>query len=249
MTAQSADRALTRGRISEPTFSLKSGEVVYKGALIAFELGTAYVVEATGASDELVIGTAIEAVDATSAAKPIAVRLEREVNTVFFKNGSSIATANQGQLCYVTDDQTVSLTPNASGACLAGRIWSVDATTGVEVELIAGLTPGGATLAQAALPAHVSNDVILTAALAVPGSIFDIATTAANSTVTLPATGVAEGTVLTFVADGTKNGHTVQYRDATGPANLTTALTASKRHLVIATYLNGIWNANAYVSP
>jgi len=248
MTAQAADRALTRGRISEPTFNLKSGEVVYKGALVAFELGTAFVVEATGASDELVIGTAIEAVDASAAAKPIAVRLEREVNTVFFKNGSSIATANQGQLCYVTDDQTVSLTPNAAGACLAGRIWSVDTTLGVEVELIAGLTPGGATLAQTALPAHVSNDVILTAALAVPGSIYDIATTAANSTVTLPA-GVAEGTVLTFVADGTKNGHTVQYRDATGPVNLTTALTASKRHMVIATYLNGLWNANAYVSP
>lgn len=249
MTAQSADRGLTRGRISEPTFNLKSGEVVYKGALIAFELGTAFVVEATGASDELVIGTAIEAVDATSAAKPIAVRLEREVNTVFFKNGSSIATANQGQLCYVTDDQTVSLTPNASGVSLAGRIWSVDSTLGVEVELIQPIQQGGDLLASRTLPAHVSNDVIVTAALCIPGTIFDIATTAANSTVTLPATGVAEGTVVTFVADGTKNGHTVQYRDATGPVNLTTALTASKRHFVIATYLNGIWNANAYVSP
>jgi hypothetical protein len=248
MTAQAADRPLTRGRISEPTFTLKSGEVVYKGALIAFELGTAFVVEATGASDELVIGTAMEAVDASAAAKAIPVRLEREVNTVYFKNGSSIATANQGQLCYVTDDQTVSLTPNASGACLAGRIWSVSSTLGVEVELIAPLTPGGATLAQTALPAHAANDVILTAALAVPGSIYDIATTAGATTVTLPA-GVAEGTVLTFVADGTKNGHTVQYRDATGPTNLTTALTASKRHLVIAAYLNGIWNANAYISP
>jgi len=248
MTAQSADRALTRGRISEPTFSLKSGEVVYKGALIAFELGTAYVVEATGASDELVIGTAIEAVDASAAAKPIAVRLEREVNTVFFKNGSSIATANQGQLCYVTDDQTVSLTPNAGGVSVAGRIWSVDSTLGVEVELLQPLTQGGALLAQSSLPAHVSNDVILTTALAISGSLFDIATTAANSTVTLPAT-ATEGTVLYFVADGTKNGHTVQYRDATGPVNLTTALTASKRHFVIATYLNGLWNANAYVSP
>lgn len=249
MTAQSAGRPITRGRISEPTFVLKSGEVVWKGALIAFELGTAFVVEATGASDELVIGTAIEDTNASAAAKPISVRLEREVNTVFFKNGSSIATANQGQLCYVTDDQTVSLTPNASGACLAGRIWSVDSTLGVEVELIAGLTPGGATLAQTALPAHVSNDVILTAALAVPGSIYDIATTAANSTVTLPATGVAEGTVVTFVADGTKNGHTVQYRDATGPVNLTAALTASKRHVVTAIYLNGLWFATADISP
>ncbi len=55
--------------------------------------------------------------------------------------------------------------------------------------------------------------------------------------------------MLYFVADGTKNGHTVTYRDATGTVALTTALTASKRHLVVATFLNGLWNANAYVGP
>lgn len=247
MTAQSADRGLTRGRISEPTFALKSGEVVHKGALVAFELGTAFVVEATGASDELVIGTAIEGVDASAASKPIAVRLEREVNTVFFKNGSSIVTANQGQLCYVTDDQTVSLTPNAAGVCLAGRIWSVE-SYGVEVELLQPLTQGGGLLARRVLPAHASNDVILTTALAISGSLFDIATTASATTVTLPAV-ATEGAELTFVADGTKNGHTVQYRDATGPVNLTTALTASKRHMVKATYLNSKWYAIAYISP
>ena len=249
MTALAANKALNREVWNDHTFTLKSGETVYKGALIAFELGTAFVVEATGASDELVIGTAMEAVNASVAAKTIAVRLEREVNILYLANGSSIATANQGQLCYVTDDQTVSLTPIAAGASLAGRIWIVDSVRGVGVELIAGLTPGGAILSQATLPAHVSNDVIVTAALAVPGAIFDIATTAANSTVTLPATGVAECTELVFVADGTKNGHTVQYRDATGPVNLTTALTASKRHRVVATYLNGLWNASAYISP
>jgi hypothetical protein len=248
MTALAANKALNREVWNDHTFTLKSGENVFKGALIAFELGTAFVVEATGASDELVIGTAMEAVNATAAAKSIAVRLEREVNILYLANGSSIATANQGQLCYVTDDQTVSLTPIAAGASLAGRIWTVDSVRGVGVELIAGLTTGGAILSQTALPAHAANDVILTAALAVPGSIYDIATTAGASTVTLPA-GVAEGTELTFVADGTKNGHTVQYRDATGPTNLTTALTASKRHMVIAVFLNGIWNANAYVSP
>jgi hypothetical protein len=81
-----------------------------------------------------------------------------------------------------------------------------------------------------------------------PGAIYDIPTTAGASTVTLPANAL-EGTEVTFVADGTKNGHTVQYRDATGPTNLTTALTLSKRHLVRCAFLNGKWVANAYVAP
>lgn len=247
MTAQSAARPITRGRIIQPTFYLKSGEVVYKGALVAFELGTAFVVEATGASDELVIGTAIRDVDASAASKPIDVQLEREVQTVFFKNGSSITAANQGQICYVTDDQTVSLTPNAAGVCVAGRIWSVDTVQGVEVELLQPLTQGGGLLAERAITAFASNDAIVVD-YPPTGTVYDIPTTAAASTVTLPAA-AAEGTELVFVADGTKNGHTVQYRDATGPENLTTALTASKRHQVRATFLNGAWTANAYVSP
>ena len=53
--------------------------------------------------------------------------------------------------------------------------------------------------------------------------------------------------MLYFSADGVKNAHTVQYRQGATP--LTTALTASKRHLVVALFLDGTWRANAYVSP
>lgn len=250
MTALSAAKALNRQTIArDATFTLASGQTVWKGALIAIKLGTGTVVEATGASDELVIGVAMFDVNASAAAKPLAVEFTTPVNGIYFANGSSIAATHIGDICYVADDQTVALTPIASGASVAGRIWGVDSVRGVLVEILRPLSQGGNLLASRTLPAHVSNDVIVTAALCIPGTIFDIATTAANSTVTLPATGVAEGTELVFVADGTKNGHTVQYRDATGPVNLTTALTASKRHRVVATYLNGIWNASAYVSP
>lgn len=250
MTALSAGKALNRRTIArDATFTLASGQTVWKGALIAIKLGTGTVVEATGASDEFVIGVAMADVNASAAAKPLAVEFPTPVNGIYFANGSSIAATNIGDICYVADDQTVALTPIASGVSVAGRIWGVDSTLGVLVEILRPMSQGGNLLASRTLPAHVSNDVIVTAALCIPGTIFDIATTAANSTVTLPAADVAEGTVIRFVADGTKNGHTVQYRDATGPTNLTTALTASKRHMVIATYLNGIWNANAYVSP
>lgn len=249
MTALSAGKALNRRTIArDATFTLASGQTVWKGALIAVKLGTGTVVEATGASDELVIGVAMADVNASAAAKPLAVEFTTPMFGIYFANGSSIAATNIGDICYVADDQTVSLTPIASGASVAGRVWGVDSTLGVLVEILRPLSQGGNLLASRSLPAHVSNDVILTTALAIPGSVFDIATTASATTVTLPAT-ATEGTVLTFVANGTKNGHTVQYRDATGPTNLTTALTASKRHQVTAVYLNGIWTANAYVSP
>ena len=94
----------------------------------------------------------------------------------------------------------------------------------------------------------MSNDSILPAAGVIPHAVYDVPTTGAASTITLPASSI-EGATIQFVADGTKNAHTVTYRDATGPTALTTALLASKRHLVVATYLGGKWFANAYVSP
>jgi hypothetical protein len=96
------------------------------------------------------------------------------------------------------------------------------------------------------LAAYTSNDTA--PASIVSGGVYDVPATGANSTITLPAA-PADGTHAIFVADGTKNSNTVQYRDATGPVNITTALTASKRHMVHVTALNGIWNAIAYVSP
>lgn len=247
MTALSADKALYREVWNDRTFTLKSGELVYKGALVAIELGTAYVVEATGASDELVIGTAMEKVDATSAAKSIAVKLEREIHVLYLANGSSIAAADQGAICYVADDQTVSLSPTSAGASVAGRVWAVDSVRGVAVELLQPVSQSGALLTERSPGAFAANDLVI-ADNPASGSVFDVPTTAGASTVTLPAA-AREGTVIYFVADGTKNGHTVQYRDATGPANLTTALTASKRHLTVCTFLNSKWYANAYMSP
>lgn len=247
MTALSADKALSREVWDTRTFTLASGQYVYKGALVAIKAGTGTVVEATGASDEQVIGTAMEKVDATSAAKSIAVRLEREVPILYLANGSSIASTDLGALCYVADDQTVSLSPTSSGVSVAGRVWGVDSVRGVAVELLqpTAQNPGG--LAERSPGSFASNDLVI-ADNPTSGSVYDIPTTGAASTVTLPAA-AREGTIVYFVADGTKNGHTVQYRDATGPTNLTTALTASKRHMVAATFLNSKWYANAYVSP
>jgi hypothetical protein len=189
----------------------------------------------------------MDKVDATSAAKSIAVKLEREISVLYLANGSSIAAADQGKLCYVADDQTVSLSPTSSGASVAGRVWAVDSVRGVAVELMQPASQSGALLTERSAGSFAANDLVI-GDNPESGTVFDVPTTAGASTVTLPAA-AREGTTVQFVADGTKNGHTVQYRDATGPVNLTTALTASKRHLVVATYLNTKWYANAYIAP
>ena len=124
---------------------------------------------------------------------------------------------------------------------MAGLVWSVDGK-GVAIERVSRLEdnirPAGATLS------YTSNDAA--PAAIVSGAVYDVPTTAANSTISLPAAS-PDGTWALFVADGTKNGHTVQYRDVT--TAITTALTASKRHMVHVQMSGGKWFANAYISP
>jgi hypothetical protein len=251
MTALAIERMTNREVWKRKQFPLAVGNKAWKGGIAAIDLSTGKIEPGHTESDLFVIGHFHETVDATSAEKLVTVDLDREVWIDWFANdGTSIAATDLGSLCYVKDDQSVTLV--ATGASAAGRVWGVDATKGVAVEFLQAVPATPASLdglgaLETTLAAFSSNNINLGAS---PNSfaIYDVPTTAAASTITLPATAV-EGTILYFVADGTKNGHTVQYRDATGPVNLTTALTASKRHMVTAAYLNGLWNAAAYVSP
>jgi hypothetical protein len=249
--------ALSNERMGQPEawtykqFPLAVGNKAWKNGIAAIDLSTGLVEPGHVESDLLVIGKFAETVDATSVQKLVNVRFPKEIWVEWFANdATSIASTDVGSLCYLKDDQSVTLVP--TGASVAGRIWAVDSAKGVAVEMLqavpaAAPTLDALTLVETSLSAFSSNNINLGSN---PNSnaIYDVPTTAAASTITLPATAV-EGTVLYFVADGTKNAHTVQYRDATGPVNVTTALTASKRHMVIAAFLNGLWNANAYVSP
>jgi hypothetical protein len=153
-------------------------------------------------------------------------------------------------LCYILDDQTVS--SDGSSRSVAGRIWAVDSVKGVAVQRTSGT--GGAIgsldsleAVPTVIPAFSSNNITL-ADNPNSGAVYDVPTTGAASTIKLP-TNAVDGTVLYFTADGTKNGHTVQYQDQTGSVNLTAALTASKRHLVTAVRKGAIWTAAAGVSP
>jgi hypothetical protein len=250
MTATTREKMRNFEEGSRWKWPLAVGNKGWKGAFAGLDLSTGKVEPMHAETDLFCLGRFAETVDATSVEKLVEVDLGRIIRIDFWVNAGDITAANIGSLAYAADDQTATI--SSSGNSVAGRIMRVETERGVGIMRLDAVPAAIATLdsliaVETSPGAFVSNDLVL-ANNPNSGAIYDIPTTGAASTVTLPATAV-EGTIVHFVADGTKNAHTVQYRDATGPVNLTTTLTASKRHMVTAAFLNGKWNANAYVSP
>lgn len=66
----------------------------------------------------------------------VRVRLFEEIRVHWFANdgGTPVVAADVGSLCYVQDERTV--TGNAVGTSPAGRVWAVNTTNGVAVEML-----------------------------------------------------------------------------------------------------------------
>lgn len=246
MSALTAERARRQEQWKYKEFTLLTPHKAWKGGRAVLLGGKVLPAGATGAAGGLVIGSFYSTVDAAAADATVTIVFDDEITVERLVNGTSthaIVAADVGKLCYALDDQTVSIVP--TGKAVAGRIWDVSSTKGVAVQRVASDALAGMPVGT--LPAQASNDFILPAANVIQNAVYDVGTTAAASTVTLPA-GAPDGTKIYFHADGVKNGHTVTYRDATGPANLSTALTASKKHLAVAVKFGGVWAVNAYVN-
>jgi hypothetical protein len=246
MTALGADRATKRAgnqaKIINQRVELGT-DIVYAGGMVG-RLSTGLCVAAAATPGMRVLGVACETVDNSAGASGVYADIMR--GAFWFANSAStdeILDDHLGEKCYVVDDNTVAAV-GAAGRPVAGRVMAIDSTLGVLVE-ICGDEDSNASVG--VLPAVVSADFILPVASVVNGAIYDIGTTAANSTVTLPAS--APNCVIYFHADGTKNGHTITYRDATGPVSLNTATTASKRHVAVAVCLGGKWAVTVTVAP
>jgi len=121
-------------------FTLAAGTKAYKGGRAAFDLassGFTKVVPATSNANLMAIGIFDETVDATAAAKLVQVDLEREIVLEWWANATStdaVAATDVGKLCYMFDDQTVTIT--STGRSVSGRVWAVDPVKGVAVEKV-----------------------------------------------------------------------------------------------------------------
>lgn len=103
---------------------------IYKGSLVA--LNAAGFVKPAAAGDKRVVGVAYETVDnASGAAGDLTIRVWRE--GTFEVNGSGLTQANVGDLVYVTDDNTVTLT--ATGSIVVGVITEFVSATKARVDI------------------------------------------------------------------------------------------------------------------
>lgn len=254
MTAQTQGRQRDFETWGSIEFVLTGQHVYYGSAAMGFLSGAnaGKVTKPAGAAGTLAqlieLGIFTEEVDATSADATATVRLQKEIEIEWWANDGTITAANVFGVAYRVDDQTVSAKGNAADGSAprskAGRIWAVDATLGAAVEVVRDLSVSNKPLG--VLPAPVAADIIPVEI--VNGAIYDGPVLAANSTLTLPAA-PPDGVSATILYDGVKNGFTLQVRDATGPTNLTAALTASKRLRISVESLGGKWFAGAAVAP
>jgi hypothetical protein len=251
MTALAQDKARRQEAWRYKQFTLLSGTKAYKGARAVFNVGSNTVQPAlaapTNAAGQLPIGVFAEQVDATGGALPVTIDFEVELTGERFANDGTnpcSAATDFFAMSFHSDDQTVSISPGAARTP-AGRILDVDATLGVLVQKLDQPNFPLETPFTATTPAtYTANALALTQVS--NGAVYDVPTTAGVSTITLPA-GAPDGTSVTFCADGTKNGHTVQYMDGATP--LTAAFVASKRHMVCFVKRGGKWFATGSASP
>jgi hypothetical protein len=222
MTALSAERMGSKKTFQTLTFTLTEGTRAYKNGLAVLVLGAGTVSPGTAATGRVAIGRFAQSVDATLAALPVEVELSKEIEALWWAAHTvgAPATTDIGSICYVQDDQTVTMT--STGRSPAGRVWAVDATLGVLVEPLpidstyntAVLTALQTPLLDATLAFTAANCAVAAGDL-IHGTVFPCPATEAASTITLATTDVDTGTAVTFVFDGTANDFDVAIRYST----------------------------------
>ncbi len=139
MTALSDEKLLRFERWSYRQFTLKAGQIAYKGGAVALKTADGKVYPGPSASGYKFLGVFAETVDASSAGplgsvdQPVNVDLLKERCILWRAQDGTITAANVGSTCYMSDDATVSL--NSTSQSAAGTIMAVDATYGVAFEV------------------------------------------------------------------------------------------------------------------
>ena len=175
--------------------------------------------------------------------RPVTLVRQGVIYVAVSENVTAGAAATYGNTTGNLDEWGV--TADADHVPVPGARWAQTVSSGgiARLEVDFGLVEL-TTLIPAATFVYTSNDFAVTTQPS--GTVFDVATTAANSTISLPAN-APSGTIYYFRADGTKNGHTITYRDVT--TAISAATTASKVHLAIAVCLGNAWAITLTVSP
>lgn len=123
--------------------ALKNAEVAEQGKLACIELASGLLVADVEATGLLPIGRFIRGLTGDGAAKA-QVRLFREIEVYPFINDDNpnhVALSDIGNVCFIKDGQTVSMSDASGTRSVAGRIWWVEGNTVfIEPAMAMGLT-------------------------------------------------------------------------------------------------------------
>lgn len=138
MAALSAARQLESKTIKAKMFPLAGSSKCFRGGMACADTSNGTVVSGKASTTLIPVGLFEADVDnsGSTATQLVQVRLDREINAVWFDNATGankVLAANLFSNVYVLDDHTVTLA--SSGNSLAGRVWEVDSVLGVLVQL------------------------------------------------------------------------------------------------------------------
>lgn len=121
------DTAFRGGQVS---YYPMAATKIYKGTMVVFSGG--YVAPATQTTGVMCVGIAAETVDNSGgSAGDLSIKVLRGVAKLNNDTGTAVVIGDVGKQCYMLDNQTVTM--DASGASVAGRVFDVD-SSGVWVE-------------------------------------------------------------------------------------------------------------------
>ena len=137
MTALAQERMRSFERWGYRQMILLSGTKAWKHGIAMLDPTTGKVKPGVVGTGLLFIGLFAETIDATTGGDKLVninFGTEKEIEWLANATVGPVLVTDVGKLCYVADDQTVTIT--ATGASVAGRVWAVDAVQGVGVERI-----------------------------------------------------------------------------------------------------------------
>lgn len=182
--ALTAERNTARGMVTKINVGVYTGSVIYAGAMVSVN-GSGYAVAASDATGCRVVGRASKTVDASLSASG-AKTIDVDCGTFYWNTDSGGASKTSiGQIAYVVDDQTVSLTNRGTYAVVAGVVADYDSIKGqlaVDTRTFAAAASAPATLAVSGA-ATVGSTLAVSGALTAPNATISGATTSGTAVV------------------------------------------------------------------
>jgi hypothetical protein len=111
-----------------------TAQAVWEGGVACWDTSTNRVAKAAVSTTMIPIGTFVDSKTITSGGDPVLVQLFRELNAIWLANFAGDLVTGPGVLCYLRDDQSVSISDATNTLSVAGRVWAVDTVKGVLVE-------------------------------------------------------------------------------------------------------------------